>query len=393
MTAIPDLPGGGPNAIGQAINQLGHVAGVASPSYAAEEAFLWTKENGTEPLGDLPGGQGSLAFYSWGYGINDLDQVVGQSVSANGKEAFLWDPNTGMIGLGDLPGGVFDSIAYDINNSGQVLGFSGGNPSSYFIWTAAGGIEELSTGPGGLTVVGAVAINEFGVVAGTCDDGQACLWSKATGPVILGAVPGALGTYPLALNEAGQVVGGADMGVFQDLESFVWDSAHGNRTLTSLLDASSQGYKPLTYPRGINNKGQIIVQHYVWGVLLQPYVPGDSNCDDDLDLQDVKPLVEFVQTFVPGAKPTSYCGWWTADVNQDATLDDKDVTAMWDLLGLSCGDLNGDGAVDQSDLGILLADYGCSAGLGECPGDTDADGDTDQSDLGVLLANYGKACR
>jgi hypothetical protein len=56
------------------------------------------------------------------------------------------------------------------------------------------------------------------------------------------------------------------------------------------------------------------------------------------------------------------------------------------------GDLNGDQRVDQRDLGILLADYGCDRGPGNCPGDADGDGDTDQADLGVLLANYGRTC-
>jgi hypothetical protein len=51
------------------------------------------------------------------------------------------------------------------------------------------------------------------------------------------------------------------------------------------------------------------------------------------------------------------------------------------------GDLDGDGDVDQADLGILLADWGCTGG--DCPGDADGDGDTDQADLGVLLANWG----
>jgi streptogramin lyase len=48
------------------------------------------------------------------------------------------------------------------------------------------------------------------------------------------------------------------------------------------------------------------------------------------------------------------------------------------------GDLDGDGDVDQADLGILLSCYGVS----DC-GDLDGDGDTDQADLGLLLANYG----
>ena len=54
------------------------------------------------------------------------------------------------------------------------------------------------------------------------------------------------------------------------------------------------------------------------------------------------------------------------------------------------GDLNDDGCVDQVDLGILLADWGCTGG--DCPGDCDGDGDTDHSDLGILLAHWGEGC-
>jgi len=54
------------------------------------------------------------------------------------------------------------------------------------------------------------------------------------------------------------------------------------------------------------------------------------------------------------------------------------------------GDLNGDGCVDQVDLGILLADWGCSGG--DCPGDCDGDGNTNQTDLGILLAHWGEGC-
>jgi hypothetical protein len=52
------------------------------------------------------------------------------------------------------------------------------------------------------------------------------------------------------------------------------------------------------------------------------------------------------------------------------------------------GDLNGDGCVDQSDLGLLLAAYGIDAG-----GDLDGDDDTDQADLGILLAHWWEGCR
>lgn len=51
------------------------------------------------------------------------------------------------------------------------------------------------------------------------------------------------------------------------------------------------------------------------------------------------------------------------------------------------GDLDGDGDVDVTDLGMLLADFGCTGG--GCSGDVNGDGNTDIADLGLLLANYG----
>lgn len=54
------------------------------------------------------------------------------------------------------------------------------------------------------------------------------------------------------------------------------------------------------------------------------------------------------------------------------------------------GDINGDGKVDQQDLGILLASYGlCQGQPGFIPAaDIDQDGCVGQSDLGILLANW-----
>ncbi|MFO0838631.1 MAG: hypothetical protein U1D55_08870 [Phycisphaerae bacterium] len=55
---------------------------------------------------------------------------------------------------------------------------------------------------------------------------------------------------------------------------------------------------------------------------------------------------------------------------------------------VSCpGDLNGDGVIGESDLGLLLQAWQATAG-----GDVDGDGDTDESDLGLLLQNWRQAC-
>ena len=53
------------------------------------------------------------------------------------------------------------------------------------------------------------------------------------------------------------------------------------------------------------------------------------------------------------------------------------------------GDLDGDNDTDQSDLGILLGDWGCDDPANGCAGDLDGDDDTDQADLGILLADWG----
>lgn len=49
------------------------------------------------------------------------------------------------------------------------------------------------------------------------------------------------------------------------------------------------------------------------------------------------------------------------------------------------GDLNGNAAVNLSDLGVLATYYGTTNPLGDC----DGDGDVDLADLGVLSSNYG----
>lgn len=53
-------------------------------------------------------------------------------------------------------------------------------------------------------------------------------------------------------------------------------------------------------------------------------------------------------------------------------------------------DVTGDGSTDISDLGIVLADFGCATG---CVGDLNADGTVDITDLGLLLAAFGQPCR
>lgn len=65
------------------------------------------------------------------------------------------------------------------------------------------------------------------------------------------------------------------------------------------------------------------------------------------------------------------------------------INALVPAQGGGCpGDVDGDGDVDQSDLGLLLMNFNQPVPPGT-GGDLDGDGDVDQEDLGLLLPNFG----
>ncbi len=72
--------------------------------------------------------------------------------------------------------------------------------------------------------------------------------------------------------------------------------------------------------------------------------------------------------------------------NPDAGADNIEIDAVADVApaGGPPGDLNRDGAVDASDLAILLAAWGVPGS----PADLDGDGTVDAADLAILLANW-----
>jgi probable HAF family extracellular repeat protein len=116
-------------------------------------------------LGDLPGG----SDFSLAFGINEAGQVAGYSGAATGTRAFRWKSGT-MTDLGDLPGGMDDSLALGINDAGQVVGYSGTTNGAFdvfraFLWDN-GNITDLGELPGGIGFSQATGINDSGQVVG-----------------------------------------------------------------------------------------------------------------------------------------------------------------------------------------------------------------------------------
>jgi probable HAF family extracellular repeat protein len=206
------------------INNRGEIVGVNGSSHAA----MWTKANGVEDLGTL-GGSFSVA-----YDINNFGQVVGSSTLANGDEhAFLWTKATGMEDLGSLGGGA---IAYGINDRGQIVGTSCTDSicsrAPVFLWTRLGGMKDL------------------------------------------GALPGGDYALPKAINDRGQAVGGSciDSPCYYE-HAFLWTMENGMQDLNDKLPSNSS-YE-LTYAFDINFRGQVvgyamIPNGEVDGVVLTP---------------------------------------------------------------------------------------------------------------------------
>src|SRR5262249_54129027 len=181
----PGVTDGFATSVASAINRAGDAVGHESTTdFSSEHAFFWHNGVMTD-LGTLGGA------YSYAYGINDSDQVVGEAgtgeVDANGNaiyHAFLWQ-NGVMTDLGNTLGGA-NSIAYGLNNAGPVVGTADtGAIDAYglaifdsFQWQN-GVMTDL-----GIPTSDAAGTNDAGQIAGTAADDTdtyvAYLWQAGT---------------------------------------------------------------------------------------------------------------------------------------------------------------------------------------------------------------------
>jgi len=111
-----------------AINNRGQVVGFANTSGdmnagLSPEGFIWTQASGMQPI--APVAEGSGDTNSIAFDINAGGQVVGQSFGPNGARAFLYqngvatDLNT-LVVQGDPNLSLF--LAQGINDSGEISG-------------------------------------------------------------------------------------------------------------------------------------------------------------------------------------------------------------------------------------------------------------------------------
>ena len=127
---------GGSASVAYGINDAGQVVGVSQDSRGIGHAFLYASGR----MADV----GSLGGSSCAAHINAKGQVAGYSITASGNtHAFLYSGGAGITDLGTL--GAGHSLAYSINDAGQVVGRSGvavvGGPSHAFLYSARSGMK------------------------------------------------------------------------------------------------------------------------------------------------------------------------------------------------------------------------------------------------------------
>ncbi len=263
VTALDVLPGG-VNSQTTWISASGLIVGssengVIDPALGVPEAraVLWTKDGQVNDLGTLPGGNESVAF-----AVNSRGQVAGFSnndvldpVSLAGlptqARSFLWQ-NGAMQDLGTLGG--TDGVAFDINERGQIAGFSYTNSDATlnpFFWqngtmTDIGSLGGTFGIPNWLNSRGQVV--GYSNLAGDATH-HGFLWDRGTLTDV-----GTLGGDNSEANwisDSGLVTGRADVPGSLAHHGFLW--RHGVMTDLGVIDgdACSTG-------SGVNSRGQVV---------------------------------------------------------------------------------------------------------------------------------------
>lgn len=228
---IVELPtiGVAPN-LPRSINNHGVIVGELSlPS--GRQGYVFEAGQLRE-LDRLPNKSDSVA-----YDVNDLGQIVGSS----GDRAVIWEPGQPARALFDT---VPPAEAIAINDQGVVTG----REDNAFVFTPPSTLRRIGTLGGSYSV--ASDINNLGEVVGVTRDSsqsdRAFTWNTAQGFRNIGTAD--IYSSANAVNDRSQVAGVSTGGSEQ---AFVWEAATGMRNLGRPLWAGG-------VPTGINNRGVIV---------------------------------------------------------------------------------------------------------------------------------------
>ena len=356
--ALTTAPGSG----AADVSNSGQVVGTSVVNDADKNLHGFSYMNGI--LNDLP--PVGADIHGMAFAVNDSGNIVGVSYQLGelNTNAVLWN-SAGSTTLGSFH-------PADINNSDVVVGYMPQAPTYAQVHAVRwmnGSLTDLGTLGGDSSI--AHAINDQGMIVGSAAladnmTQHAFLWHNGM-MSDLGTLGGS-GSQAFGLNDSDQVVGVSDTSAGEPHATLFTLNASGQVVSRTDLGVLSNTF---SYAYDINDSGQVVGTSDSRAFLWENGTMSDLN------------------NMIPAGS-----GWLLTKalaINNDGIIvgegKHNGLPRAFMLVCDILGDLNGDGTVDQTDLGILLAAYNVDGG-----GDLDGDGDTDQGDLGILLANYNQSC-
>lgn len=218
------------------INENGQVAGWLTGPAGGFTLFVWSPTTGMRFLPTLPG-----EIQNGVFAINDAGVVVGWS----GRAAVMWENGVLRIIRNDS---TLWHAATDINNSGEVVGYSepeiNSSPQTAWKWSTASGVQSLTTLQGDLGVP--TGINDLGQVVGSSGGAAFINENGVTRPLTSGTIEM---TSVSDISEAGHVVGNAADGRGLLL------SPDGTLSVLCTPVPPARGYTSYCGANGVNAKG------------------------------------------------------------------------------------------------------------------------------------------
>jgi len=327
---LDDLPEQLANPTIRDINVSGQLAGRtnADEGVTIDQAAFWDVDGSITNLDD-----NNQEFYSEGYGINDVGDVVGHFED----QMFIW---SGGIGTNILDSNGFSVFghAHDINNNGTIVGGSG----FYKVGGVSGSLERLLA----TEAVYPKAVNELDQIAGDSGslsspaDVRAVTWTNGA-VTLLPVTVDVVESFAADINNAGDVVGRVHSGNFLETRAVLWKGG-------LMVELGSLGGTQ-DRANGINNAGQVVGlsndHPFLWnnGVMTDLYSIVAGLCTTTLPCTASARIIND-----EGVIAGSYFFPGTPNTPQF-----RGITRAFKITPLNsgvAGDINNDGAVNTADL-------------------------------------------